>query len=241
MTDISIIPVLCDIAIVALLILSYSLGAKRGLSKYLYKACASAGSIILAIALAQSVSSYLAGTDFADTIYNKVYASVEQKVMESDIMQNISGTSSIDDASIKRLSGEFNLPKMLVSSVLKSAGNTAGTIEGIIENSSRSITMIILKIITLVFLFILIRFLFFLLFRVLDGASKLPVLKSINRFAGGILGLIQMLLFIYILAAALTLLSTGEQSAVIHGIINKTYIVKYFYNYNIIIQLLIRL
>lgn len=241
MTKFNAVPLIADIVLVLLFVMSYSLGAKRGLSKYLYKLCATAGSIILAITLAQSASSYLAGTNFADMIYDKVYASVEDKIMNSSAAKAISDFENTDGYSPDALSKELNLPKIILSSVMKNTPNLGNTLGDITESISRRITVLILKIITLTALFILIRFLFFMLFKVLDGASKLPVLKSINRFTGGLLGLIQMLLFVYILTAALTLLLTGEQSSMIHDIIDKTYIVKFFYEYNIIIQLLMKI
>lgn len=101
---------------------------------------------------------------------------------------------------------------------------------GDIENS---ISIFVIKIIAVVGLFIIMKLLVMLIFMLIGTVFKLPLLSQVNSFAGGIVGLINAAIIVYIICAALSL------NANISEEIEKTMLLKHFYNNNFILNLFI--
>ena len=83
-------------------------------------------------------------------------------------------------------------------------------------------------------MFLIIRILLWLVFNVLNVASKLPVIKGANKLLGGIAGVLGTMFVIYLVCAFISFFASN---AGVIEVINSSYIVKYFYNNNILLQL----
>lgn len=203
-----------DILAAALIITAFTAGMKKGLVKSVWKAAAWIITAALVFILLHPVTDFLSGTQTAVHMNDKVYAELQSNIP----MIN---------------SGELNLPKFFVQDI-----NTDTLTNEAVTELSRQITLTFIKIVSFVILFVLIRLILALIFRMLDVASKLPVINGANKLLGGLLGIINMLFVIYIVCAALSLFTANER---ITEIINSSYIVKYFYNNNILMQLILRI
>lgn len=104
-------------------------------------------------------------------------------------------------------------------------------IENIINTAD--IELFVIKIITAIGLFIVMKLLVMLLFMIIGTVFKLPLLSQVNSLAGGLIGLINAAIIVYIICAALSL------NADISGEIEKTMLLKHFYNNNFILNLFI--
>ena len=102
-----------------------------------------------------------------------------------------------------------------------------------------AVTEMILKIVSILLLFAVVRVGVFLLLRLLDLLFKLPVLHGINSFLGMLIGAVNGLLIVFILCALLTLLVPTDSMSALGEVIDKTLLVKYFYNNNLLIELFI--
>ncbi|MGN0149064.1 MAG: CvpA family protein [Clostridia bacterium] len=223
-----------DLIAAAIVVLSFIVNLRRGLVKSVWKITALVLTIVLVIALKTPVVNYLAGTDMANRIYKSVSDSLTVE------LENPLDEVNTDEEAAK--SG--TIPPYLMEQMLKTVNsdsvydNINSSIEKGMDELARRLTMLMLKIIAVIGLFIIIRILLMAVFIVLDGASKLPVIGHANALLGGILGIINALAIIYIVCAVLSLLSVSSD---IQNLINQSYIVKYFYNYNILLQLIMKI
>ena len=87
-------------------------------------------------------------------------------------------------------------------------------------------------------MFIIMKLVLLILFAVINAISRLPFVNSTNKLLGGLLGVVNIMFVIYALCAAITLMTDNEE---ILGIINSSYVIKHFYDNNILMQLMLRI
>ena len=217
---------LIDIALIVLIIFSVKNGAGKGLVKSVWRIAAWVLTIILVIALSKPAVGFLSETKIRDSIYETVHAAIDERAGNVDL-------SALDDNAISQTTG---IPDMLLPHI--NTEEISNSINNTIDSMSHSVTMIIIKIIANLLLFLLIRILITILFYVLDGASRLPVINSVNKLLGGALGFVNMMLIIYLACAVIYLIASVNTG--VYEIINGTFLVKYFYNNNILLQLFMK-
>ncbi|MCC8169576.1 MAG: CvpA family protein, partial [Oscillospiraceae bacterium] len=192
-----------DLIIAAVLVLAFIISFKKGLIKSVWKTAALIITIVLVIALKTPTVNYLAGTELA----NSIYASMSETLAVE--LEN-PAEAEIDESA--------GIPRYIVSEMLKTVDtddiyNSVNTTVGkTTDELARRLTMLMLKIISIVGLFILIRLLLAVLFKLLEGAAKLPVINQANALLGGVLGVVNALAAIYIVCAVLSLLPLGEEA-----------------------------
>lgn len=227
-----------DIVLVLGILVSAIIGARHGLLKSVWKITSIVITIVLVIALKTPFTTMLAQTSVCDTIYK----SVSEKITPT-FTDNMN-TGLITSADESEISKTLALPKVVISRLLKDydAGATESQsnteITRAVDNIARSITMMILGFIAAVILFILIKLLLFIVYRILAALSKLPIINGTNKFLGFLTGVINALFVIYIICAIVSFVATDN--ADVYRMVSETYIVKYFYNYNILLELFIK-
>lgn len=230
--------VILDAILVIFLILSLVLGARRGLIKSVWKIASLALTIVLVMTLKTPFTSRLAQTSAADSIY----ASVTEKITLSFSDPLYYGEVTAEQKS--EIAKNLALPKVVVWQLLKDydaqaveTGTTAA-ISRAVDNIARSITMMILGFVAAAVLFILIKLALFILYQILKALSKLPVIHGTNKLLGAVTGLLNALFIVFIICAIISFAASDNSS--VYRMISETYIVKYFYNYNILLQLFIK-
>ncbi len=210
-----------DIIVIGLVVLSFIISAKKGLVRSVWKIAALVITIVLVMVLKTPSVEFLAKTNVADTIYDFIS---ERMTVDTE---SLNGNELTVESNI-------GIPQIIASNITKSAGESInrGT-----DALTRQLTVFALNIIASVGLFIVIRVGLMIAFQILDGASRLPVINQANALLGGVLGAINMLALIYIACALLSLFAADNE---VTGLINQSTIVKYFYNYNILLQLILK-
>lgn len=214
-----------DIITALLIIFSFSMGRRKGLVKSVWKTASWIITAILVFVLIEPTVDFISGTQFSEMVNEKVYMQISTK-NEKD---------KSDDAGEESIKA---FPKFFTEDFdnLKTASeNKAEELE---KDLSENITNIIIKIAAFIILFVLIKIILAILFRILDLTSKLPVINGANKLLGGILGVINILFVIYIVCAVISLFAANDR---VIDIINSSYLVKYFYNNNILMQLVLRM
>ncbi len=227
-----------DFIVLVVLVLSVAAGFAKGLVRSVYKIAALAGTLILVLALQGPVVHMLSASQLAQSVYTTVSNVVVQKSNAADGLdgQQAQPSPSFVESTLQGL----GLPDNVQQNISQGLGQIDGTISQAVDNVSTQITMAVLKIIACIGLFLVIRFLFALLYRILDAVSKLPVLGLVNRFGGGVLGLINGLAIVYILCAILALWMPVGQAGALQGGMEQSHLAKYFYHNNILLQLFMK-
>ncbi len=95
--------------------------------------------------------------------------------------------------------------------------------------------------VTLIIIFILvIKLGIAMITATLGIATKLPVLKQLNRLLGGGIGFVNGIIFCYIVAAILTIIAAYGGGEWIYGGLGNSLIAKYFIGENIIINMILK-
>ena len=230
--------VILDAVLIIAFVTAFFTGLSRGLIKSVWKIGTLILTIVLVVALKTPFTNVLAQTDAAKNLYTSVSEKITP-IFEDSIYGGEMFVPQVDE-----IAEVLHLPKIAISQVLNdydaqavASGNTS-TVTRAIDNISRSISMTILGFIAAVVLFILVKLLLWLIYHILNAVSKLPILNGANKLLGAAIGLINMLFVVYVICAIVSF--TAADNAEIYNMICQTYIVKYFYNYNILLQLFMK-
>ena len=221
-----------DLIVIGIIILAFAVSAKKGLVKSIWKITALVVTIVLVIALKTPTVEFLARTDISDTIYDFIS---EKMTIQLENPSDTDVEEEKDNAENKSFVPEFILAE-ITADTNKMYDSLEESINHGTDIVTRRLTLWALNIIAAIGIFLFIRAALAIIFVVVDGASKLPVINQANALLGGLLGAVNMLAVIYIACALISLFAADSE---IYALIDKSILVKYFYNYNILLQLII--
>lgn len=207
-----------DIILIALLVLAFFIGYKKGFVKSVWKITALILTIALIFILKAPAVKFLSGTNLAATINTKISESLPQGG-GVDIAQTL------------------NLPEFLRGEVDSQITTEQGL--PISDTVNSSLTSLFITIIACIGLFIIIRLILAAVFMIITAVTELPLIKGVNKLVGGLLGAVNILFIVYLLLAVMSLFASAD-SVLFEGI-NNTQLVKYLYNYNILLQLFMKI
>lgn len=148
-------------------------------------------------------------------------------------------TVTSDKEGTKDVFEKLSLPLFIESGVKSNIAGMTEVKNSVMSVITESITLMILKVLAMILIFFMVKLLVFLLLKILDTLFKIPGLKQINRFLGMLLGIVNSLLLIYAICGAIAVFAPAEKLPLIEQTINSTYLVKYFYENNILLSLFI--
>lgn len=211
-----------DIVLIALLLIAFTVGYKKGFVKSVWKIAALVITIALVMMLKTPAVNYLSGTSLAETINTKV-----------------SETVSLPQGGGVNIAESLNLPKFMQSEVNDQISSDPNTQISINDTVNSSLTSLFITIITCIGLFIIIRLILTAVFMIVSGITELPIIKGVNKLVGGLLAAVNILFIIFLALALVSMFAPADSK--LFDAINNTYLVKYFYNYNILLQLFMKL
>jgi len=216
-----------DIAVIAVFAFSVYRAVKSGM----INASKSILSIILTVIIMSSSHAYITAwfktSGLGDTISGEVSRMVEKKYTETipygqDNEDKSNSSPSFIDKLIEQKSQELQ-----------------DTQKSFTDALSEQITDSVLGLIAIIFLYIAIRLFLFVLFKILGLVFELPLLRSVNKLAGALIGIVNALFIVYILTGAMVLFLPADVSKTVQEAVSQTYITKYFYENNILLKLFI--
>lgn len=133
----------------------------------------------------------------------------------------------------------LGFPKFMQKSINKTVSGMNDIKNNVMEVITDAVTLMILKLLSVILLFLVVKLFVFLLLKLLEGLFELPGLKTLNRLLGAVLGVINALLLIYIICGAVSLFTPSEKIELVSETVKNTYILKYFYENNLLMALFI--
>ena len=220
--------IICDIVLLAIIVISTSIGYSKGLVEVLYKIIAFFASIIIVLVLYKVVAQIIIDNTQLD------------ERLASAIETNLSG-AQIDDAGNIIADRESNIPENFVNfanSLVKDAVETkkAETISYV----SKELSIFIVRAGTVIVLFAVSNVALWLLRSVLEVIANLPVIRLFNKSGGIIYGVIKGFLIIYFVLAIASLVSPLFSNGIIYRAINQSYFGSRMYNNNILLNLVLK-
>lgn len=215
------LPMILDIALVIIFIVSVISMARRGLIKSLYRLVSIVVTVVLVAVLITPVTTAIENSQAGAVIYRSVGNQIEKQSKES--------LSSGEGAGVNAES-VWDMPEYI-----KNSGQIQQITDTAISNSTRVITQILIKIIAAVGLFIIIKLILALIFLIIEGVFKMPILKSINTIAGAFTAILTVFTVIYLILGVISLDLPMFDS--IKYVISQTYLVRLFYDYNFLMAM----
>ena len=209
------------IGVILFLAVMAAYGYKRGFVRIVLSMLAMIVTIILASVLTIPVSGFIKETSVGEGIR----ASVEEMVEGADI---------IDAESINNL----DLPKSMLEPIAEGAESTQQAIGTYVADA---LTDTIINSLTFLILVIVIYIILKIVIATLDVVTKLPVLNSINKGAGAVIGLVQGLLFVWVGCLVLAACSDKPWAQEAFRQINDNELLSFIYNNNMIIWIITKL
>lgn len=208
------IPLIIDIVIAALLVLSLIIGGNRGFVRSLLSVV-----ILVAALLGSSVVANMLADPVTEWITPRVEQRILDRLTDGRSEEAVSAAAASDNAALSRLV-DFDA----ITGIAKKAMNSAveagkNLLEGAVTGMIRSLVYAVLFLLSFLLLTLLLR----LITSPLHLAARAPVLGALNRLAGAALGLCIGILVMF--AAASVVQWTGLVDA---ATMKDTYLLKYF-------------
>ncbi|BCN28858.1 CvpA family protein [Anaeromicropila herbilytica] len=218
-------------------------------------------SIVLSLVLSIVISPYISKTIQSN---EKIYNTVNEKIAEGlklseqqkedknsdskktvdkegkqQIKQKQQKQKSLDETDEKGQIEQLTLPGTLKDALIEN--NNSEVYKALAINSfegyvSGYLTVIAINAFSFFITFLIIKIIFFVLSKVLDIISKLPILNGLNKTAGLLVGLLQGLAVIWVLCIVLTAFSTSQIGQELFKLINESAILSSIYNNNLLLN-----
>nr|QGT51015.1 hypothetical protein Firmicute1046_0910 [uncultured Firmicutes bacterium] len=204
-----------DIIVVIILILFLLYGIRTGLVRMALRM----GSVLLSILLAWMLYPVV-----SDILSNFFLKGLSEMIRVNYIEPNLSGMLGSAD----------NVPAFL-QGFLQSGAEAA--MQSAAETMANNVAELILNVAAFLIVFLLSRLILLLLTHVLDIITRLPLIKQCNKLGGGVLGLLEGGLAVYMILALTFLVAPIRDSEVFQQQVQNSVITRQMYNDNIIIKM----
>lgn len=224
-----------DIILVAAMLYIIVASAKKGF----IGACKNIISIILTVVLLSTMHPIILKQLQSSGIGNSVKQVVTENVAKTYEKEQIpEETDTTDTEKSVEVCRALGLPDFISDKIEKNLVEMSAIRNNVMEVITDSLSLLILKILALLIMFIVIKLFVFLALKILESLFSLPVLKSVNTGMGAIVGIINALLIVYLVCSLLNLFVPMDKMPNVQETINTTIALKYFYNNNILLSLI---
>ena len=212
--------IILDIILVAIIALNIFICYKKGLVKLAVGLIAVTAAIILALILYKPVSNLIIeNTEIDENI-------------EQAIINNFSGDTQ-ENEEVRYVSVLDYLQKYVDDAVNK-------TQTEIVTQTAGMMAVKIINVVVLIGIFIIVRAVLVLLTFISDIITSLPILKQFNEVGGILYGAIKALLIIYVVLAIVFLIICYTNNSTISEAINSSYITRFFYDHNLLLNIIFK-
>lgn len=224
-----------DIILVAGMLWCIIAAAKKGF----IGACKNIVSIILTVILLSTMHPIilreLQSSGIGDSVKRVVTENVSKTYEKEQIPEE---TDTTDTEKSIQICQALALPGFISEKIENSLVEMSQIRNNVMEVITDSISLFILKLLALLILFIVVKLFVFLALKILESLFSLPVLKTVNTGLGALVGIVNALLTVYIICGILNLLIPMDKMPAATEVINSTYVLKHFYNNNILLSLI---
>jgi len=227
--------IIWDAVLVCGIILCIVTTAKKGF----IGACKNIVSIVLTVILLSTMHPMILRQLQSSQIGNSIKQVVTDNVTKTYEKEQIpEETDTTDTEKSVEICNSLGLPDFISKNIEKTLVGMSEIRNNVMEVITDSLSLLILKILALLILFVIVKVFVFLILKILESLFTLPGLKTINMGLGAIIGIVNALLIVYIVCGVLNLFVPMDKMPIIQETVNSTYILKYFYNNNILIDLI---
>ena len=227
---------ICDGILILVAAICIIASMKRGFISASKKILALILTAVLLSSVQPAMLTMLQSTPASDAIRNMVSKNISSSYKREGLPEDADTT---DTEETKVIVSSLGFPKFMENSITKTVSGMTEIKNNVMETVTDAVTLMIMKLLSVILLFLIVKFFVFLLLKILESLFKLPGLKTINRLLGAGLGVINALLLIYIICGAVSLFAPADKLVLIEETVQNTYILKYFYENNLLLSLFV--
>ena len=225
-----------DILVCTVILVCIGISAKKGFIKASKNILALILTAVLMVSAQPMILAYLQSSPISDSIKTTVAKNIT-KTYEKEGLPEDADTSDTEKS--VEICEKIGLPKFLADGIETSLKGMSEVKNNVLEVITDALTLTILKVLALILLFIAVRIFVFLVLKLLESLFSLPGLRSVNKALGACIGIINALILVYILCGAAVVLIPADRLSAVGETIASTYILKYFYENNVLFSLFI--
>ena len=211
--------IVLDLVIVSILVLNIVIGYKKGLMNVIINICAFLIAIVASLILYKPISMIIINNTSIDDAIREEIINNTFKNAEEQIEENKEETSLVEQYITSKIEEQ-----------------TIEAKKQAIEVVANSISIKAIEILTGIILFIAIRIIIIILKLLTNIINKIPIIEQFNEIGGVIYGFIKAIIIIYILLTILFFVVSIKEDGLIKNAIDNSYITKYLFENNIIIN-----
>ncbi len=225
-----------DLAVCALVFIMVIISAKRGFIRASKSILALILTAVLFTSLQGAVMDFLQSSSLGEGIRQRVEESITKSYEKEQLPED---TDTTDTDTAVMICKSLGLPGFMAESLEDTVTQMSEIKNNVMDVIADAITMTILRVLSAILLFAIVRLFVFLILKIVESLFSLPGLKTINGTLGAAIGIINSLLIVYIVCGAVGLFSPMDKLPEIQQTIGNTYILKYFYENNLLISLFV--
>lgn len=221
-----------DIIILVIIIALAVLGMSRGFFKTLFNLIGVVLAIILSFVFGNLASNWIYTAFFKPNILNSINATIEQEDTAQAVESII---NSIPDFIYNALSGTGVTKESLLTDTQAVADNAQASVANSLEKVIGPLITAIISFFVIIIFFILLMILIKFFVRIINTVFQLPLLHTINRVFGLILGLGEGLAVVYLLVmlAKIIMPYMGDDFFINQTSINESMLFKCFLEFKL--------
>jgi len=194
--------------------------------------CYKKGLVNLAVGLIAVVAAIIVSVVFYKPVTNIIVENTQfDETIENAIIENF--TVDVPEGATVGYAGILSYLETEIGNAVNQTQNE------VVYQSAHVMAVKVINLIVFIGLFTAVRVILFALTFVADAITSLPILKQLDDVGGILYGLLKSLLIIYAVLAIVSLIITFTASTAISDLITSSYITKFFYEHNIILNILL--
>lgn len=187
-----------DIIIVAVIVLFAIIGVKRGIAKTILNLAGLVLTAISAYYLSSFLSQFIYDSFLKQTVITNIQQIIEQNGIDYALNNCLEAVPQWINGILSFFAGIFGVSLDEFESQLIIPSDISSSTSQVVESAVAPVVTSVLSIIFVIVLFIMIFIIVKKLIRLASGVFNIPVIKQINQLLGGIFGLAEGLLVVFI-------------------------------------------
>lgn len=226
------------IVVIAIILVTGILGYYKGLIKTVLSMATIVLSVVLTSIVAPEAARILCENE---EVYGSVYETVSENIDLSDVTKELAAQAgdTLDEAAQAEILDNVGMPPIVREIIIDS-----GNLEKFVNDNSEKfeeyvyslITDLIINSSTYVIVFIVFSIVIAIVSSALNIISKLPVLKSLNRMAGAVLGVVEGFVIVWLLFILISVIPGNEFMEKCNEEIEDNAVLTYLYDNNVIMN-----
>jgi uncharacterized membrane protein required for colicin V production len=224
---------LLDIALVSLFLIIVIIDAKRGFVKAVWGFARAIASSVLAVMFGGALGTLLYKVFILDAVTDTVYATVVPMIDLSNGAYNVAGLFERMPDGFADLLSRFGVTPESIEGLFGSITHaTESNVREMAQRIAEPIADVISTVLGYVIIFLIAMIALFIVGKVVDLLSKLPVINTLNSFLGAVFGAASGFIYLLVICLLIGVFVeyglAGESTEALSSIAQDSYIFRFF-------------